>query len=518
MMSKSREVILFGLVLFSLAAVTAHAWHPYFDCPDPVLPAATRTVNVSNDTELDAAIADMQAGDHIVLADGTYDGINIENKNAGTEESPVVFVAENDRQAVVSGSHAGRNMRISNSSYLHVYGVRFTGADVWGVTVGPSYAGDDATLGNHHIRIQNCEIDNAHQELLTTSGNSHHIEFLCNELHHSGRNLNGGAFAEGIYVGCGGTGDDRSHDVLIRGNHIHHIGRADNPGYGEAIDVKVQTYNITIADNLIEHVTVHSQAAITVHVNDVDYPAGQENPNVLVMRNIVHDVRKCDDGWDGCGIWASANGVTISNNIVWDTYRSSITGIQDASNTVDSLRIYNNTCFDVVDGNRDCIALNTGDIYGDANPVRAVLLNNITDDGSGGNDFTATAADFVGPITGDADAGEGAGSGFMLDSGSDAVDGGVAIATVSADITGTDRPQGEAHDMGAFEYAPPVLNSPARNPRAHSVIVRATSGTSVYALNGRLAGTTRGTFNSRMPSSSGMYVIVPGKPEKVLVK
>ncbi len=440
----------------------------FYTCQPPILPAALRTVDVFNNAGLRDAIRDIQKGDRIVLHDGEYAGILLENINVGTAEHPVVFAAKNSRKAIVSGSVDNRNLKVSNCSYMHFYGIRFTNASIWGVSFGPTWAEDNETKGCRHMHIQDCEIDHARQELLKINGNSSHVAVICNELHHSGVGLDGKAYAEGIYIGEGKTKSDRTHDILIQGNHIHHIGRCgDDTGFGEAIDIKTKSYNITVVENLIQHVTVFSQSAITVHANDVDFPPGAENPNILISRNIIHDVRKKDSGWDGGGIWAGGNGIMITNNLIWDTYRESIKVPMDAGNTSDSLYIYHNTCFDVVDG-RPCFAVNSGNIEGDNSRVRARVLNHITDDNSAGKgNFRAKKTDFAGPVTGAADAGQGTGSGFQLAGASRAIDAGRNIAAVGRDIYGTPRPQGDGFDMGAFEF---LSTSPVRPDPALSTI------------------------------------------------
>lgn len=450
-MLSSKKIFCLLWFLFLFAQTLTAGYSPAMP---PELPEALRIVDVHNDTELADAIGDLKAGDRVVLHDGEYGGILLEDINVGTAEHPVVFTAANRRQAVVRGYVNSRNLKVSNCSYMHFYSLRFTNARTWGVVFGPAYSSDTQTKGCHYMRIQDCEIDSARQELLKINGNSSFIEVLNNELHHSGLGLNGKSYAEGIYVGEGSTKIDRTHDVLIQGNHIHHIGRCgDKTGFGEAIDLKTKCYNITVLDNLIEHVTVNSQAAITVHLNDAQFPAGFENPNILISRNIIHDVRKSDEGWDGCGIWVGSNGVTISNNIIWNTLKESIKSSQDAGNTGDSLRIYNNTCFNVIDSKRRCYAMNSGNSDGSNTPVFVIMRNNISDDGSAkrGN-YRAKAEDFIGPLEGDADAGSGPGSGFMLASNSAAIDAGIEIDRVIQDFAGTLRPVGTAFDMGAFEF------------------------------------------------------------------
>jgi hypothetical protein len=50
---------------------------------------------------------------------------------------------------------------------------------------------------------------------------------------------------------------------------------------------------------------------------------------------------------------------------------------------------------------------------------------------------------------------------FRLQSGSGAIDAGVALSNVTTDISGTARPQGSSYDIGAFEFATTISSAPA---------------------------------------------------------
>ncbi len=412
----------------------------FYDASNETLPAASRIIRVTSNTQLNNAIQDAQPGDRIVIANGSYNGLNLVGLK-GTASKPIVFSAENPRQAMITGSASGRSARLSDCSYLEFHDIRFTGGSVWGFTIGPAYS-TDTTLGCDNIRVIRCEIDNAGQVLLKVNGNSSNIDIIGNSLHDSGMSGYGKPYAEGIYVGDGNKMTDRSHDVLIQGNHLYNIGNQNN--WGEGMDIKIQVYNITIVDNLIEHVIVNSQGAITALINDKDYPSNATNPNILIARNVIRDVSHRSGGWNGAGISAGSNGITVMNNVIWDTDEASITATQNASNTTGGFHVYNNTLGDGMQINLTSI--------GNANkPVAPVIMNNLVfEQGATANDRVATTADFIGPLTGDA-TGEGyVGFGFQLKESSAAVGSASNIDSVTEDLTGKLRPI-SGLSYGAFE-------------------------------------------------------------------
>ena len=403
------------------------------------LPTPLRTVNVANSTQLTAAIADATPGDRIVLANGTYtSGMSIKGVD-GTAANPIVFVAANSRQAIVSGSTGSRNCGISDSSYLQFYGIRFTAASVWGFTIGKAFSTDtDFPLGGNDIKIIDCEVDNPGQLGIKVNSNSYKVEIIGNTVRDTGQSAT--VFSEGVYIGDGTTNADRSYDILIQGNHIYNIG--DGASSGEAIDIKVTVYNITVVDNLIENVVVNSQGAITALLNDINYPGGATDPNIVISRNIIHGVTKKTGGFNGSGISTGSNGILVTNNIIWDCEENSITSTTDASNTTGDFTVYNNTLW-------DGISVNASGVYG-SNPVTLIQKNNlIKGSGSTGDDQVGVDADCVGPLTGTAISDTYTGSGYILDADSLANDAGIELAAVPDDVTGAARPSG-AYSMGGY--------------------------------------------------------------------
>jgi hypothetical protein len=308
--------------------------------PAEPYPEPLRTVWVDSSESLNRAIENATRGDHIILKDGNYRGMKLSGLR-GTAGHPIVISAQHSRRAIVNGSHDSRNLSLSNCAYIYLYGIRFTAAPIWGVTIGPAFQNDDKYRGCRNLRLYDCEVDHAGQSLIQISGNSQAIEIVDCELHDSGQLKQGNrAYAEGIYVGSGSSLRDRSHDVLIQGNLIYKIGNQSHGG--EAIDIKCPVYNIRILDNQISEVWVHSGGAITILLNSVNYPRGHRNPNITVVGNRIDGVRHQNNGYDGAGICVGSNGILIQDNSVKNTQGPAFLSFPNAANTRSRVQVYDN--------------------------------------------------------------------------------------------------------------------------------------------------------------------------------
>jgi hypothetical protein len=304
------------------------------------LPTANRVVIVDSDAGLNAAIKEVQAGDQIILEDGAYNGLYLEQIR-GTVDLPIVFIARNSRKALIEGSHAGRNVKLSDCDFIEFHGIRFTGGRVWGVTMGPAFSEDTNSQGCRNIRLFDCEFDNASQSLLIISGGSHSIDVINCDFHDSGNKPGAKRpYAEGIYIGSGADLNDRSHNILIKGNRLFRIGNEDN--WGEAIDIKCQSYNIRIVENSIQDVVLHSGGAITALFDNVSYPEGATTPSITIARNKIRGIRKQTGGWHGAGIMVGANGITVIGNDVSDTEGPSLIAVANGGNTTGTALVYGN--------------------------------------------------------------------------------------------------------------------------------------------------------------------------------
>jgi len=106
---------------FSLACENEYVYS-HSDSTTDILPHALRTVKVPSQSTLANAITNAQAGDLILLADGSYTtGVSISNKS-GVSYNPIVFKAENKGMATISGGSAN----LTNCDKMVYWGIKFT--------------------------------------------------------------------------------------------------------------------------------------------------------------------------------------------------------------------------------------------------------------------------------------------------------------------------------------------------------------------------------------------------------
>jgi len=110
--------------------------------PGPELPTPLRTVDVSNMSQLTAALASALPGDHIVLADGTYDpGSRLQLTVSGTPANPIVIRAQN-----VLGAKLPRGFEFAAGT-AHVW--------LWGLDFKDAYT--SFLRGNNNV-VRRCRI------------------------------------------------------------------------------------------------------------------------------------------------------------------------------------------------------------------------------------------------------------------------------------------------------------------------------------------------------------------------
>lgn len=105
----------------------------------PEYPPALRTIQVASDAQLRSAVAGARAGDHIVLADGTYTGATLTITANGTAQAPIVIRAARKLMAEL------RFTVTLGGDHLTLWGCKFTGDN-----------GKVVLTGNHD-RVLRCE-------------------------------------------------------------------------------------------------------------------------------------------------------------------------------------------------------------------------------------------------------------------------------------------------------------------------------------------------------------------------
>ena len=330
-----------------------------------------------------AAVSKASAGDVVCFLEGRYGHLNIAGKN-GRPKNPIEFRSVGGEASFALGGYtAGPStsaVAISNSSHIVVDGLASTNS-MRGVTVKAS----------RDTEIINCRVWDTGQEGIHISDKSSNVRIAGCDVSRTGnrsgvdgsQNLAFSVFGELVYVGTGSSGGDTTNNVIVENNVLHDNGNAT----AEAVNVKSSTSNVTVRNNHIYNIDSWCEGAIRANNSN----------NLAVVGNVIHDITASGTGGDGnrCsqsnGIRYSASNATVENNLI---FRAGNVGIWAENGSSGVVR--NNTLFD-----------NGTDFRSDGS---AQASDNVTSDGTTGQ--RVTAQDFTGPITGQADAGSGAGSGF----------------------------------------------------------------------------------------------------------
>ena len=242
-----------------------------------------------------------------------------------------------------------------------------------------------------------------------------------------------------------------SHDVVIAGNHVHHIGRVCDDGTGGHVGIVAYASNLVIEQNLIHDVgrfgpgedpsCTPSSSNWQNHDHGIYHAVGD---SVIVRNNIFYNNVH---GWSYhrySGGGASATGVYILNN-TFATPNPNKSGHVIIAGKTNGLVIANNIFYQP-----NTVGINFDAADGGTWPG-AVAENNVSTVGvatSGVSGVTLlgsmpnTDPLFVNP----------AGFDFHLLAGSPAIDAGVALPLlVATDFDGNNRPQGAGYDRGAYE-------------------------------------------------------------------
>ncbi|TAL69717.1 MAG: T9SS type A sorting domain-containing protein [Bacteroidetes bacterium] len=136
--------------------------NPYFSTvttkPEFSIPTHLRVVNVANQSELDAAIVNLQPGDEVRLAAGTYtNGIHVFNVS-GTQTNPIVFTSQNNSKPLIQGTNNGA-IQIEHGSYFIFNNLEVHNESGYGVYF----------RGCHNMIITNCYIHDSRSGDYTTN-------------------------------------------------------------------------------------------------------------------------------------------------------------------------------------------------------------------------------------------------------------------------------------------------------------------------------------------------------------
>jgi hypothetical protein len=249
--------------------------------PNPQNPPPLRTVNVSSAAQLIAALSAAQAGDHIVMADGTYNG-NFKSTASGTAAAPIVL--RGGRGAVIDGG-------TENSSYAFQLGTRNSANRVsyWrleGITIKSSKKGIIWDNVQHSV-IDGVFVTDTEEEGIHLRNFSSDNIIRNSKVTLAGRVTQG--FGEGIYIGTAYSNwenssqgkPDRSDRNKVLNNEVSNTG-------AESIDIKEATSGGVISGNVFDGSGMCWNTGITC--NFADSVMDMKGRDYVVSGNTVRNV------------------------------------------------------------------------------------------------------------------------------------------------------------------------------------------------------------------------------------
>ncbi len=334
----------------------------------------------------DTAAERSNAGDVICFSEATYPSLAIVGKS-GMQTAPITFRAldVNRPPTFAIGDYESLGARgaikVEGSKNIALVNLKAR-KSMKGITVKTS----------SNVLIAGCNVADMGQEAIHVSDGSEAITIAGCDVSDTGKRKGGNefrdfsVFGELIYIGQGSGFSETTSNVLITNNVLHDNGQATS----EAINTKPNASNVTIQYNHIYNMDTWCEAAISA----------QGTANVTIAHNVIHDITASGFG-DNNYQCRQAIGIRLKD----------LTGAAVFANTVwnaaeNGFRTENVTNVEL----KDNVSFGNGRGYQlDQNTSTS---GNLSSDESG--DLLVSAADFIGPLTGTADAGEGPGSGFEV--------------------------------------------------------------------------------------------------------
>ncbi len=399
---------------------------------------------------LQKAADTLVAGDTVYIRAGTYRERLIP-ENSGSSGNYITFAAYPGETVVIDGSGislpsgvAGL-VHISRENYIKIVGLQVKHAcpDENSAGIVVSHASHIYIEGNYTYNTVSSGIGVWVSDHVTVLGNE--VELACN-----------GGHQESITIA-------RTDTFEVKDNHVHHGGPGTHIGEGIGIDVKNGSTNGKVYGNYVHH-----QQSVGIYVDSVS----KHTYNIEVFDNVVHDAQANF----GIAVAAESGGllenVTIYNNVIYDSY----SGIYvsrccsgSASHPMRDITIINNTIYgngiewgggmSIVNPDIENLVVRNNILSQNLSyqlwlhadvPLDSLVVDYNLIDG-----FRGGAREILGDhhVEGDPMFRDPAGADFHIQIGSLAIDSGRAENAPDYDFDGDSRPQGEAYDIGADEYA-----------------------------------------------------------------
>jgi hypothetical protein len=350
-----------------------------------------------------AGIRCLSAGDTLYIREGIYNEAINEYRTklpSGNSWQTAVTIAGYPGEKVIIQPNAGESevLRLMGYSggtrYVVFDNLILDGTNITSNIVKITYTGTNPNNTAHHIKIQNCELKHAKTNGIFVDAESGYNEFINLKIHDNGSS-------------------DFDHGMYITGSN-----------------------------NLIEKCEIYRNAGWGIHIYTEHKPESA-NYNIIRSNNIHENARTGNRGFGI--IVSSGTGNTVYNNLIWGNNG----GIQIDYHAVNT-SIYNNTIWSNNNGKiREC------GIKAGAGSTNARIVNNISRDHIAGNIFNVGINTYLSNNLTDKSPLflNSSKSDFRLQRKSPAIDAGKNLSPlIIDDYNGTNRPQGSAYDIGAFEY------------------------------------------------------------------
>lgn len=344
------------------------------------------------------AVTTMVPGDTTYVREGTYNESEIRFSESGTPAAPIKLLNYPDEAPVIHFNNPAQFHRIL---IQHRYG-------------------SHRPMG--WITIEGFEIANAYDGIKMHSG--HDVTIRRNWIHDS---VNKGILGNGTRI-------------LIDRNRINHIGRfleCHTGTYSCSLDhgIYMNGAGIKITNNLIyDNLCYGIQANGTISYKPPKHPGSEYvlSHNWVIANNTI-----AYNGCSGIVVWGfTLTDLRIENNLFYEN------AVQKVSSSVQGIHFVSMTSKGIVINNNLFYASESGGTL--AFGYRATEGAQYK---QSGNIVNVSAPGFV-----NASATLPASPNFALTAQSPAIDTGLTLTSIRTAFDGTPRPQGLAHDIGAYEY------------------------------------------------------------------
>ena len=304
--------------------------------------APVNNIVISDNTDLETAVNNLQPGDRLLLNPGTYTltqrfSINVQ----GTAVAPIWVVAADPNNKPIIVQQAGQNtIDVVSAQYLVFQNLEITGG-----------SGSLVRLENvSNFWIDQCFLHDGLDSGIQAIGNNTSFLYITrNEIENPG--TTGGS--DGINIGSN-DGSFITSDSIIALNHIHQIG-LQGGSQGEGIDINPGSYNNWIVSNLVHDTNLSSintggaggnginliERNTLYNSNDVSLRVGGE---AIVRNNLMMD------GSSGAGAFFSQSSLSgdppTNLSVIHNTLVSQGTGAKLREwNNGDSMVFANNVVY-----------------------------------------------------------------------------------------------------------------------------------------------------------------------------